>query len=433
MGIQILWGLLLLSLLVIAHELGHFVFAKLFDVKVCEFSIFMGPKIFGFKKGETEYTLRLIPIGGYVSMEGEDEDSDDERAFNKKSVWKRIVIIAAGPVVNVLIAIIAFIVVVSSSGVATTQITKLDESGSMYESGMQAGDIIRKVDGRSVLSLQEFSLFSVATKEGVEIPIEVQRGEETLIFNVTPQIIEKHYKYIIGYSYKEDADKCIVDSIEKGYPAEKAGLKVGDIIIEFNGKPITKPKDFTEYMKENGDSEVNLVVERDGARVELNGIIPEKKEVPEETSIGTAYFKRINPQGLQVVNYALRESFSTARVVGYSLAFLVTGKIGVNNMSGPVGIVTTIGEVVEQGSDAREKFLSFMFLLGLISMNLGMMNMVLFPALDGSKIILYIIEGIRRKAISKEVEGRMNFVGFIVLIGLMIFATWNDIVRLIGG
>ncbi|MBO5409135.1 MAG: site-2 protease family protein [Clostridia bacterium] len=322
--------ILIFGLIILIHELGHFVTAKLFGVTVHEFAIGMGPKLFGKQLGETFYSVRLIPMGGYVKMEGEDEDSESEGAFSKKKPWQRFIILFAGAFMNLLL-------------------------------GLSLLVILNSVN-------PEFSV----------IP--------------TMQI----------------------ESTMPGMGAEQAGILPGDKLLEIDGSRVFTQLDLNLTMSEK--ETVSVTVARNGEKLDFQVPLTEGK-------IGI--IRKVEDKHLwNVLSYSYFEAFSIVKLTYQSFFGMFTGAVSVDQMSGPVGIVTEIGNAVQQG------FLDVLFLALLISLNLGVVNLLPLPALDGGRIVFVLWEMITRKKLKPEHEGIVHFIGFILLIVFMLYITKNDIAKL---
>lgn len=428
---QFVLAVFALSFLIIVHEIGHFVVAKLSGIKVHEFSLFMGPKLFGIRKGETLYSIRLVPLGGFVRMEGEEEASDDARAYNKKPLHIRAAVAVAGPVMNLLVAVIILSIVFSAVGFRTTVVDRVVEGSAAYKAGIQKGDRIISYDNKRIYHPMDIGLFMFANK-GAPAQVEIFRGKEKLTKAITPKKIPAQKRYILGFVPMESEGKNsnVVSDIVPGSNAARAGLKAGDRIIALNGRPVKSRQDIGKFMSENKGDSIDVTVLRDGSEITLK-VLPTLDQMPEQIDVGMDYENRYGGI-LEVVNSAFTYTFSTVRSVYYSIIWLITGTVSLSHMMGPVGIVTTIGDVVRQSPTLSMVILSLLNITAFISINLGVMNLIPFPALDGSKLLLMAIEGIRRKAIPPEKEAFISLVGFVLLIMLMIFTTYNDILR-IGG
>jgi len=346
MGIVI--AILIFGLIIAVHELGHFTVAKLCGVKVNEFALGMDPKLLHFKKGETEYSLRLFPIGGFCAMEGEDDDSDDKRAFRCKPVWQRILVVIAGATVNILTGVILTVVLTSMyKSIPSTTIDHFAKNSeteeiiaSSYDGGLREGDRIISINGLKVFTYSDIS-YQIASESGKPFTLEIERaGKRMTLDNIT-------------------------------FGNSKTGENARDFAI------MTLPK-----------------------------------------TAGN------------VLSYSLKDSVSTARLIWISLGDLIKGKYGADELSGPVGTISVIGQATEVGDNLREKIMSLLNLTIFITINVGIFNLLPIPALDGGRLVFLIIEGIRRKPIKPEYEAYVHAVGMLLLFGLMIFATYNDILRL---
>ncbi|MGI6778295.1 MAG: RIP metalloprotease RseP [Acetivibrionales bacterium] len=430
---QIVLAILALSFLIIIHEFGHFAAAKIAGIKVLEFSLFMGPKLLSKKWGETEYSIRMVPIGGFVRMEGEEEASDDSRAYNKQPLYTRATVAIAGPFMNIFTAVIIFSIVFSIVGFRTTQVNILGEGMAAEKAGLQIGDQVVSFGGKRVYHPMDIELFMFVNKEKPS-EIEYKRGSEIRTTTIIPERILAQKRYILGFVAKENegTESNVVGNIVPDSNAGAAGLLQGDRIVALNGTPVSSKGEIGEFMEHNGGESVKVTVHRDGqGSVELT-IEPTLSETPEYFNIGMDY-ATIKGGLFEVIKASLVYTYSTVRSVFYSIIWLITGTVSFKQMMGPVGIVTTIGDVVEQSPSITLLILSLLNITGFISINLGVMNLMPFPALDGSKLLLIGVEGIRKKAIPPEREALISLVGFVVLIMFMIFTTYNDIVRRFGG
>lgn len=330
---------LVFGVLIFIHEFGHFMAARLCGVAVKEFAVGMGPTIFSWKskKYDTKYGLRLFPIGGFVSMVGEDEESEEENAFCNKKVWKRIVIVLAGPIMNLLLGFLLMTVIVFSQGnLASTTIAKFEE-GAVSSQKLQVGDEIVKVDGTRVHTGNDM-VYEIMNQGYEPIDIEVIRnGEKFLIEDVSFLTLED------------------------------SGVTFGNY-------------DFIPYAEES--TLPNLIKH--------------------------AYFR----------------SVSTVKMVYDSLFGLLSGRFGMESVSGPVGVAEVVGDAAKMG------LLNFLYIVTVLSINLGVFNLIPFPALDGGRLLFLVIEGIRRKPINRNVESYINFVGIMILFAFMIFVTVKDIFKL---
>ncbi len=332
--LYIVLAIVVFLFIITVHEFGHFITAKLFKVKVPEFSIGFGPVIFKKKKGDTSYSLRLLPIGGYVQMVGEDEASDDENALCNKPTWQRIIITGAGAFLNVLMGFIVYVVIMwNVTQMPTLKVSQTVENTPAYNV-LEVGDEIVAANGNRVWYYKDFKFLLNTISPGEELSLTVKRNGETFNVDITPNYTEEK-EYQIG----------ILMDVEE---------------IGFFGK----------------------------------------------------------------LKYAFYELFFIIKAIFYSLFLLISGKVAFNNVSGPVG---TVGVMVEA---ARGGFMSFLSLFGMLTVNIGIFNLLPFPALDGGRVFFMIIELIRGKKIPPEKEGLVHFIGLLILFLLMIFVTVNDVMVL---
>ena len=414
--------IVLLGFLILIHELGHFTVAKLCKVKVNEFAIGFGPTIWKKQGKETKYALRLIPLGGFVSMEGEDEQSDNEGSFSKASIPRRMAIVVAGATVNIIFAVIVYFILVSTSGTyISNEIDTIIDGYAAKEAGLQVGDKIIRINDEEIKS--KYDLDEVMDENnGEELNVQVQRNDEILNFNIKPTEVKSKVTGI----YLDDNAKII--TTDKGSPAEKAGIENNDEILKVNGQDVNGSSDKvieilnqekTEDTNENEDNNepIEITVQRGNAEVTID-------LVPDTVS---TYYLGVDMKYAEdtFVNRCINGWMET-KVFVFSifdnLKQLFTGNVGLDQMMGPVGI----SEVVANTNGFRE----FFEMMALISLSLGVTNLLPIPALDGGKLLILLIEAIRRKPLKQETEMNIQLVGFAILIGIFLMVTYNDILRI---
>lgn len=342
----IILAILFFGFIIFSHELGHFSLARLFKVKINEFAMGMGPAIFKIKGKETKYSLRLFPIGGFVSMEGEDEESVDERAFCLKAPWKRFLIVCAGAVINIVIGTIILAIIISQQNlVGTTQIHSFEEGSQLEATGLRAGDEIKKINGRYVFSDTDLSYLMFTDPDG-SLDVTVKRnGEKVELKDVRFTVVEE-------------------DGVEK--------IKY-DMIIMGVDKNIW--------------------------------------------TVGTS---------------AVKQTASVARMVWMSLGDLITGKYGLNELSGPIGTVGVIADVAQDASQKTD-YLGLLNIMAFISINIGVFNLLPIPALDGGRLLFIAIEMIFRKKVPAKYENWIHAVALVLLLVFMAVITFSDIFKLVKG
>jgi regulator of sigma E protease len=353
--VYIIIGIIVFGILIAVHELGHFLAAKAFNVKVLEFSIGMGPRILKKQGRETLYSLRALPIGGSCLMEGEDEETPDPRSFTAQRRWKRLIILAAGAFANFVAgAIVVVVLVFQMNGFVGTTVTQL-------------------ADG---------------------FPAELQ-GEN--------------------------------------------GLMVGDRIVSINGERLYYIDDFGMFMTLANDKPVDMVVERNGRTVTLTDFPLEKREYTDDGVKTLRYgvtFNPLNATASEKLRYSVYETYNFVRLIRVSLTQLFTGSIGLNQLSGPVGIVDAMNQVSE-GRSFGAALSNIAFIGALVTVNLAVMNLLPIPALDGGRIfflvVTFFIEKISRRRVNPKYEGYIHTAGFFLLIGLMCVVMVNDVLKIVHG
>ena len=403
----------LLGFLILIHELGHFLVAKLCKVKVNEFAIGFGPLIWKKQGKETKYAIRLLPLGGFVSMEGEEERSEDQRSFSKASIPKRIAICSAGAVVNILFGIIVYFILVSTIAgpYISNEIDTTLDNFVAEEIGLQNGDKVIELANQKVNSQMDINKV-LENQNGEKINIKIQRNDEILEYNIEPTDVPSKYTGI----YLDD--KCQIVAIDKNSPAEEQGVKTNDKIIKINNQEINSDTNkAVEIINTQGINTMLLTLQRGNAQIEIE-LTP---EYISNYHIGATFKKTEDNFINRCINGAMQTQVFAFSIID-NLKQLFTGNIGVDQMMGPVGISQTVAQT--QGLQ------DFIYLLALISLSLGVTNLLPIPALDGGKILILLIEAIRRKPLKEKTEVNLQLLGFSILIAIFIFVTYNDILRI---
>lgn len=440
----ILIGVLLFELIIFIHEFGHFITAKKSGIKVNEFSLGMGPKIFSFGKGETKYSLRIFPIGGFCAMEGEDEESPEPRAFNNAKVWKRMIVIIAGAVMNIILGfVLMFVVVVQQDSYSSTEVQSFPATSFSSCTGLQSGDVIKEINGYGISTSMDFnypiSTAELKTVDGSTLEIykedcgnnlynmavslvqdknnklsdeQVSKVNE-LLSKSTNEIVKAKSKEdafsVYENYYKEINDACGIKDykVEKIVEKETRKRYTADILVERNGeeKLLKNVQFFTYTTKDNSDPQVSI----------------------------DFYVKPIEKTFGSVISQTFKQTISTCKMIYASLGGLLTGKFGLKDMSGPIGIASAVTTVASESlsSGFMSAVNSIIYVMMIITVNLGLFNMLPFPALDGGRFVFLIIEAIRGKSVPRKVEAIVNGIGMGLLILLMILITANDIFKLI--
>lgn len=427
---KIVIAILIFGLIVLIHELGHFVFARMNGIEVQDFSIGMGPRLCGFRAFGTQFSVRLLPIGGACMMLGEDRDQnmEDERSFYAKNVWQRISVLFAGPGFNFVLAFLFSVIIIGVAGFDPARITGVTPEGPAAEAGMQTGDIVTRIN-RSGVSLgkdiQSYMNYHEITAE--PLTVTVKRNGEKVKLTILP---EAYDKYLLGFTYSgADTNPAEVLEISKGYPMEKAGLSVGDVIVAIEGNPVTTGSELMAYFDATPltGEEIEVTYVRNGAETTVS-VTP--RYVSSGYTLGFSYnlaLEKASPW--EAVKYSLAEVKYWIVETGRGLGRLVTGKLKSNEIGSAVAIVDVIGDTYEASKEygIKDTVLNLLYITVFLSANIGVMNLLPIPALDGGKLLFCAIEVVRRKPIDREKEGIVHFIGFVLLMILMVFLVFNDI------
>jgi len=419
--IVIIWGivkfLFVISFLVLIHEGGHFLTAKAVGMQVDEFAIGFGPKIWSKKGKETLYSIRCLPLGGFVSLEGESGKSDNPRAFANKPVWAKLLVVAMGAIVNIVFALVAiFFIVVSQGSFSTTTVDTIVEGSAGQKAGIIAGDKIYAIDGKRMHVKDDITEY-LRTQKGDEVRITVLRNGEKIDFNLVPD--QEKYGYT-GIEFVEDGESYTneISYLSVDSPAVLAGLQEHDKIIGINNIDTTDPVEISMIAYENADVELPIKIDRNGEILELK-ITPVCPDILIRYVIGFISAETTNTS--ELVYCGFWQSLSQMRSMLNQIIELFTGQISAKYLSGPIGIA----KVVTNTSGWYE----LLTLAVLISMNLGIVNLLPIPPLDGGKIVFLLIEAITRKPVSEKVEYSFQLAGFTLFMLLTLFVTFNDITR----
>ena len=342
LNLNIIFIILVFGVIIFIHELGHFLVAKKCGIPVTEFAIGMGPTLYHFTRKETKYCIKLLPIGGYCMMMGEDENSEDPNAFNNKPVWARISVVAAGAVFNFILAFLLSIILITFSGYDSTEIKLVAENSAAYDAGILEGDVITEFDGKNVYNFREVLVYMQFHQSDEPITLSIERNGEEKEITLTPRYVEESGVYQIGISCGQQAAKNV----------------------------------------------------------------------------------------FQVIKYSVLEVRYWIKTTFLSLKALITGQVGMESVSGPVGIASMMNDTLDEANEVGGLSVVLLNVINfcvLISANLGVMNLLPIPALDGGRLLFLIIEAIRRKKIPPEKEAVVHMIGFALLLVFMAFVMFNDI------
>jgi regulator of sigma E protease len=420
----LIYFLIVIGILVFVHEFGHFIMAKRAGVRVEKFSLGMGPKLFGYKKGDTEYVISALPLGGYVKMAGENPDeettgSPDE--FPNKSVWQRAVIVATGPLTNILLAFIImpmmFLVGTYAEGPAKVGFV---EKGSPAErAGFRAGDIIEEISGRRINDWTK-AISLIAVNPDTDVTVVLDRGGEKKTLVLRP---EAATELKIGTAGLAPDIPVEIGRLVPDLPAEKAGLKVQDKILAVNGVTMYHWNQFSAFVRESKGARLDLLLERVGRRLHIT-VMP--RESGGRYVIGVEPFIRlvIKKYGfIESVKLGFDKTIESIDLTFITLKKLLTASLSIKTLGGPVMIAQMSGQAAEAGLSA------FLGLLAMVSVSLGVLNLLPIPILDGGMLLFLAIEAVRKKPLSRRVMEVSQGIGAALLISLIAVVSYNDIMR----
>ncbi len=434
-------GVLLFELIIFFHEGGHFITAKKSGIKVNEFALGMGPKIFSFKRGETVYSLRVFPIGGYCAMEGEDEDSDNPRAFNNAKIWKRMIVIIAGAVMNIVLGfILMFVVVVQQPVYTSTTVDGFQPNSFSANSGLMSGDQIVRMNNYDILNSRDLS-FAIGTMKPSEVDggsLSIYKEDCTnemtkvyLSLADSQELTEEQKNELIKILYEGCAEVNETQSRDEAYAvlSDYCGKLYGYLgIADFSVPEITLRDSRQRYR-----TDVDVI--RNGERITLEDVDLYTYSVDGGETASVAIDFSVEPiekSFASVMGETWGQTISVVRMVWASLVGMVTGQFGWQDISGPVGVTSAITQVASAGLE--QSFMAavnnIFLIMVVITVNLGIFNMLPFPALDGGRFFLLLIEWIFRKPVPRKVESYINAGGFAILILFMIAVSVKDIWQL---
>ena len=424
---KIIMAILIFSAIVLFHELGHFLLAKASHIGVIEFSLGMGPRLLSFERGGTRYSLKLLPFGGSCAMQGEDLDSVQPGDFSAAPVSARIATVAAGPVFNFILAFVLATLIVGLYGSGPSRVSMVAEDSAAMKAGLQEGDLITSFRGSRVELTEELYLdlyLNPLTEDQIEM--QVRRDGQKIDIVYEPDVT---VRYLLGY-YKDEENPALVSSVIQGMGMEDAGIRAGDLITAINGTSVTG-ETLDSYLSENPltGEPVTISYERDGLSYEAS-VTPGESRTP---ILGFSTVWNEKQTGLSVFRYGFLELKYSVKSTILSLRELFTGQLSVKEMSGPVGIVNVVGETYESSKSdgAFYVLLNMLNLIVVLSANLGVMNLLPIPGLDGGRLIFLLVEAVRRKPGNRQLEGAINLAGIMLLLGFMVFIMVNDIAKLL--
>jgi regulator of sigma E protease len=417
--------LVVIGILVFVHEFGHFIMAKRAGVRVEKFSLGMGPKLFGFKKGDTEYVLSWLPLGGYVKMAGENPDEEPTGApdeFQSKTVWQRAKIAVTGPLTNIVLAfvIMPFVFMVGTYSEGPAKVGYVEKSSPAERAGFMAGDVIEEINGRGISDWTK-ALTLIAVNPDTNVTVIVERQSEKKTLTLRPDLATE---LKIGTSGLVPDIPAEIGKLKPGFPAEQAGVMVNDKVIAVDGKIIYHWNQFSALVRDSKGNKLTLTLERNGTRLEK---IVTPKEDGGRQVIGVEPIMRLvfKKHGFfESLRLGFDKTIESVDLTFITLKKLITFNLSIKTLGGPVMIAQMSGQAAAAGLSA------FLSLLAMISISLGVLNLLPIPVLDGGMILFLVIEAIRKKPLSRKVMEVSQSIGAGLLITLIVVVSYNDIMRM---
>ncbi len=428
------WFLVLIGVMILIHEFGHYWAARFFDVKVETFSFGFGPRLFGFRKGETDFRFAAILFGGYVKMAGEqpgDENAADPRSFLQKPRWQRLIIAFAGPAMNILlaVAVLAGLFMVRFPKIHTNHspvVGYVVPDGAAAKAGIRDGDRVVQIDNTADPTWEDIGMKEVASA-GHPLTVWIERGSDRQRVTVTPVLDPKTGAGFAGWAEESQIE---IGSVLPDKPAAKAGIHAGDIVVSVNGQPVRSTSKLHDIISNNGGKPVEIVYLRDGKQAAVN-ITPTQSatEGADKWMIGVSLQPRVVFVSLslpQALVESVRQNAKSATFIYQFLRGIVERRMSPKSLEGPIRIAQLSGEAAREGPTA------YFGLAAMLSLNLAIVNMLPIPILDGGVILLLLVEMFMRRDLSLRVKEAALKVGFVFLMGVVAFAIYNDISKLAG-
>lgn len=426
------WVVVLLGVMILVHELGHFWAALAVGVKVETFSLGLGPRLFGFQRGDTDFRVSAVPFGGYVRMLGEqpaEETAADPRSFQSKARWQRAIVIIAGPLMNVLLAIAivtGLYMYAFPKEVDTTNplVTTVDPGSAAADAGMRAGDRIVQIENHKNPNWDDV-LTDEALNAGHPLAVVVDRGGKKLNLTVTPRMDAKQGIGVAGWSGQQDLQ---IGDVLKGSPAEVAGLRTGDLFVSVNHKRVVSPVTVQQAVVQSKGQPVTFGVLRNGQTKEV-AIAPTETNDPKMPwRIGISFQLPVKmvklgffPAFQQSLVFNRRYGLMIFQVLGS----LIEHRVSPKAVTGPIGIAQNATEAAQQGPS------SFLFLMAIVSLNLAIFNLLPIPILDGGTLLMLIIEMLLQREVSLQIKETILKLGLVFLMMVVVFVIYNDISRIL--
>jgi regulator of sigma E protease len=442
---DVLWLLVLIGVMINIHELGHFWAARFFDVKVEAFSFGFGTRLFGFRWGETDYRFSLLPIGGYVKMAGELAGDgnptsgngyvDDPRSLPAKPRWQRLIIAFAGPFMNIVLAVAVL------TGLYMVKFQKISDSDMQAyighvmpdspaaKAGIQDGDRIVGLDGKKNPTWEDVGLKEV-TSAYRPMYLTVERNGKRFDTTVTPVLNDR---IGVGFAGWDERGQIQLGQVEPGYPADKAGLKKGDLLLSVNGEPMHSQIKFQEITKNSNGHPIDIEFQRNGEvrHVKVEPIFA-KLDGPARYMIGVMPVQKLNLVTTRLsfpdaLGESVRQNKKGALLMVEFLKGVVQRRMSTKNLTGPIGIAQLSGDAAREGPSA------FFMLMSMVSLQLAIINLLPIPIMDGGVILMLLVEMLMQRDLSLNVKEVVFKLGFVCIVAILAFAIYNDISKMIPG
>ena len=421
--------LFVLGVLIFVHELGHFLAARRLGVRVLTFSLGFGPKLLKFQRGDTEYCVSAVPLGGYVKMAGEspeDPRSGQPDEFLSKTKWERFQILIMGPVMNIVLAVVVLAIVLAQGAEVPAYQDQPPVVGAVMPGspaekvGIRPGDRILSVANETVNTWEDLFL-AVGTRPKRAVPITLLRAGQTMALSVQP---DAQGRYEVGDIGVLPDTHPIIATVVSGDPADRVGLKPGDVVVAINGERMVLRSQLIDVISKNAGKPVELTIDRKGQQQRIT-VTPEKRGDRGMIGAGiTEPTKSFKPGPIEAVQLSIERNWQSSGLIFRTLGGLFTGETSVRQLQGPVGIAQLSGESAQAG------WISLLSLMAMISLNLGILNLMPVPVLDGGHILIMALEGVARRDFSMQVKEKMLLAGFVVLMMLMVTVIYNDLTRI---
>lgn len=431
-----LWIIPILGVLIFLHELGHFVMARRAGVRVEEFGFGLPPRIVGIQRGDTLYSLNWLPIGGFVRVHGEDGKSFAPDSMQVKTARQRAGFLAAGSAMNFITAFVIVVLLVVFQGHPSYNVHIIDvDPGTPAEAaGWQSGDQIVAMAGDEVGGTDEISE-RIHANPGKPLEVIIERDGQRLTTTVTPTVERLPSGGRVGIHYNESAEsRLVVREVPEGSVAQQVGLLQDDVILAVNGVPVEDYLSYAIFIRNHAGQPVELTVERGGQPVPVAFTVPADPRTDSEP-LGESILQDIDFEKVplsRVPEQSVRQFFGTIEQMFNGLVSLITGQTPLDDIAGPIGMGQLTSEVIDQSP--LPLWVTIANLMFILSLNLGLLNLLPLPALDGGRLLFVLIEVLRRgKRVAPEKEGLVHLVGMAILLTLMLAIAFLDIDRIISG